>query len=82
MMCPCDHKRYCQLGLQQVVLKQSMKKSKGKMDRRMQQGVLEAMHIADNVFGRPSTKRKTRQQAIHTFFMEGTEKCAKRQNWK
>ena len=29
MMCPCDHKRYCQLGLQQVALKQSMKEPKG-----------------------------------------------------
>ena len=74
MMCPCDHKRYCQLGLQQVALKQTMKESKAKMDRRTQEGVLEAMHIADGVFGRPSSKRKTRQQAIDTFSTEGTVK--------
>ena len=75
-MCQCDHKRYCQLRLQQVALKESMKKSKGKMDRRMQEGVLEAMQIVDNAVGRPRTKRKTRQQPIQTFPMEGTEECA------
>jgi hypothetical protein len=28
-MCPCDHKRYCELGRQQVALKELLKKSKG-----------------------------------------------------
>ena len=77
MMCPCEHERYCQLRLKQVAPKQTMKESKEKMDRRTQQGVLKAMHIVDDVVGKPSTKRKTRQHAIQTVSMEGTEKCTK-----
>ena len=65
MMCPCDHKRHCQLGLQQVALKESMKKSKGKIDHSSQQGVLEALQIADDVFGRPSTKRKKERNNLN-----------------
>ena len=59
LVCQCDHKRFCQLGLQQVALKESTKKSKRKVDRFSQQAVLEALEIVDNVVGRPSTKRKT-----------------------
>ena len=30
MMCPCDHKRYCELGRQQMALKETLKKSRGR----------------------------------------------------
>ena len=70
MMCPCDHKRYCELGQQQVAFKELLKKSKGeKMDRASQLAVVEAVQFADNVVGRTSTKRKTRM-AIETIPMD------------
>ena len=48
-MCPCDHKRYCELGWQQVALKELLKKSKGtKLSHASQLGVVEAVEIADN----------------------------------
>ena len=65
---PCDHKRYCELGRQQVAFKETIKKSKGKqLDRSSQQAVVEALQFADNVVGRPSTKQKTRMDAIQTI---------------
>ena len=59
---PCNHKWYCQLRLQQVALKETMKKSKGtKLDASSEQGVVEALQIVDNVLPR-ETKYKTEAQ--------------------
>ena len=69
-MCPCDHKRYCELGRQQVALKELLKKSKGtKLSHASQLAVVEAVQFADNVVGTTSTKRKTRM-SIETIPMD------------
>ena len=56
---PCQHKRECPIGMQQETTEE-MAKSGGKMSKRSQSLVVEAMQIVGDPVQRTETKKKSR----------------------
>ena len=57
-MCPCHHKRESPIGMQQETTEE-MAKSGGKMNKRSQSLLVEAMQIVGDPVQRTETKRKS-----------------------